>query len=396
MDPADELSSPHFRSMHLKSPLEPVNEGQPLAPGLSHFFQFSSSSTSPSGSDRLSAVEMSLQEGDSEDDDSSADENEDSGSFIVKAAKLPISRSRPAKLNVLTPPGPPAIPLNVAFSTRSLQLPPLCPPLSSASRGRRPRSATEDQLAADMKLGFFHGADDLERTFSSCSYSSSPLPSPALSSPALSSASPSSGVSNSFKRPRDVFSPPRSCASACPPDADIAPLCVDIGLCNEGVPALECVEPATPACPGPELEECPHSTGEDGPARLLPICGFQSEQICITGETVSGCVLLFAGVLCAVSCVSAFWQLGRLLSGAFDESVGKLVIIDCRFDYEFEGGHIRGASSINDPDGLVDLFAPELLQQYSAVLNPGTADAPARRMGVIFHCEFSQSRGPKM
>lgn len=88
--------------------------------------------------------------------------------------------------------------------------------------------------------------------------------------------------------------------------------------------------------------------------------------------------------------------MGRLLSGAFDESVGKLVIVDCRFDYEYEGGHIRGASSINHPDGLVDLFAPELLQQYSAVLNPGSPDAPARRMVVIFHCEFSQSRGPKM
>lgn len=297
MDPADELSSPHFRSMYLKSPLEPVIEGQPLGPGLSHFFQFSSSSSSPSGSDRLSAVEMSLQKGDSEDDDSSADENEGSGSFIVKAAKLPISRSRPAKLNVLTPPGLPTVPLSVAFSTRSLQLPPLCPLLSSASRGRRQRSATEDQLEKDMKFGFFQDAEDLERTFLSCTYAGSPLLSPALSSPALSSASPSSAVSTtSFKRSRDVFSPPRSCASACALDADIDPICVDIGLCNEGVPALECIEPATPACPAPESEECPHSVGEDGPARLLPICGFQSEQICITGETVRAHVLLLAGV----------------------------------------------------------------------------------------------------
>ncbi len=89
-------------------------------------------------------------------------------------------------------------------------------------------------------------------------------------------------------------------------------------------------------------------------------------------------------------------QLSRLLDGAYDEVVGKVVIVDCRFDYEYEGGHIRDAVSINHPDGLHDLFAPELLRTYSAVRNPSSAEAPTKRMVIIFHCEFSQSRGPKM
>ncbi|KAM0360223.1 hypothetical protein ACHAPK_011863, partial [Fusarium culmorum] len=45
----------------------------------------------------------------------------------------------------------------------------------------------------------------------------------------------------------------------------------------------------------------------------------------------------------------------RFLNGEFDETVDNKMIIDCRFDYEFNGGHIEGAVGIDDLmiDGLV-------------------------------------------
>ena len=36
-----------------------------------------------------------------------------------------------------------------------------------------------------------------------------------------------------------------------------------------------------------------------------------------------------------------------------------IIIVDCRFDYEFEGGHIQGAVNLNDTDLLEKhLFSP--------------------------------------
>lgn len=58
----------------------------------------------------------------------------------------------------------------------------------------------------------------------------------------------------------------------------------------------------------------------------------------------------------------------------------KFVIVDCRTEREFNGGHIKGAVNYH-PD-----YAnyPEL---YGKTYSPDTL--------YIFHCEFSQYRGPK-
>ena len=58
-------------------------------------------------------------------------------------------------------------------------------------------------------------------------------------------------------------------------------------------------------------------------------------------------------------------------------------IIDCRFQYEYDGGHIQGAVHMNDPKQVEDL----LFQQV-----PRSSE----RYAVLFHCEFSQNRAPKM
>jgi M-phase inducer tyrosine phosphatase len=68
-------------------------------------------------------------------------------------------------------------------------------------------------------------------------------------------------------------------------------------------------------------------------------------------------------------------------SGKHDVDGKKIVIIDCRFEYEYAGGHIQDAINFNDKE----LLAKRLFD-----------DAAESGMTLIFHCEYSQFRAPKM
>ncbi|XP_037003702.2 M-phase inducer phosphatase 2 isoform X2 [Artibeus jamaicensis] len=75
-----------------------------------------------------------------------------------------------------------------------------------------------------------------------------------------------------------------------------------------------------------------------------------------------------------------------LLMGKFSNIVEKFVIVDCRYPYEYEGGHIKTA--VNLPlEQDAELF---LLQ------SPIVARGLDKRIILIFHCEFSSERGPRM
>ncbi|KAI1749435.1 rhodanese-like domain-containing protein [Xylaria castorea] len=70
-----------------------------------------------------------------------------------------------------------------------------------------------------------------------------------------------------------------------------------------------------------------------------------------------------------------------LLDGNYNESFNQKVIIDCRFEYEYEGGHIDGAVNYNDKE----LLARHLFQ------------TPMEGKTIlIFHCEYSVHRAPRM
>jgi len=90
------------------------------------------------------------------------------------------------------------------------------------------------------------------------------------------------------------------------------------------------------------------------------------------------------------------------------------LIIDCRYDYEFRGGHINEALNILSPEILEQIFFtnkhllynPEYIQDLKKDLEGTLAkaeaykDAPAESLKkrlpkIIFHCEFSQKRGPR-
>lgn len=73
-----------------------------------------------------------------------------------------------------------------------------------------------------------------------------------------------------------------------------------------------------------------------------------------------------------------------VLDGKYNHIFDEIVVIDCRFEFEFEGGHIRDALNFNSKDEL----AEKLFAASSQAANPNTL--------LIFHCEYSQHRAPLM
>ncbi|KAA8899647.1 Rhodanese-like domain-containing protein [Sphaerosporella brunnea] len=70
-----------------------------------------------------------------------------------------------------------------------------------------------------------------------------------------------------------------------------------------------------------------------------------------------------------------------VLDGQYKEHYDEHIIVDCRFEYEYEGGHIAGAININSIDVLEETFFGQ---------------AEDKRRLIIFHCEYSAHRAPRM
>lgn len=70
-----------------------------------------------------------------------------------------------------------------------------------------------------------------------------------------------------------------------------------------------------------------------------------------------------------------------VLDGKYYEHFDQKMVIDCRFEYEYDGGHIDGAVNYNNKE----LLASQLFQ---TPMNGRTL--------LIFHCEYSAHRAPLM
>ena len=77
-------------------------------------------------------------------------------------------------------------------------------------------------------------------------------------------------------------------------------------------------------------------------------------------------------------------------------------IIDARYEYEYHGGHIRGAENFGrwDEDTFVKEFLPEDVGPKSNTAANKENNEPVvndhKRHILIFHCEFSSDRGPAL
>ncbi|XP_004581489.2 M-phase inducer phosphatase 1 isoform X2 [Ochotona princeps] len=77
--------------------------------------------------------------------------------------------------------------------------------------------------------------------------------------------------------------------------------------------------------------------------------------------------------------------MASVLNGKFANLIKEFVIIDCRYPYEYEGGHIKGA---------VNLHMEEEVENF--LLKKPIVPTDGKRVIVVFHCEFSSERGPRM
>lgn len=74
----------------------------------------------------------------------------------------------------------------------------------------------------------------------------------------------------------------------------------------------------------------------------------------------------------------------EILDGQHRDLYSRHIVVDCRFEYEYEGGHIAGAVNINTKERLQEVLI---------------ANAPVvsgERTLLVFHCEYSAHRGPRM
>lgn len=76
--------------------------------------------------------------------------------------------------------------------------------------------------------------------------------------------------------------------------------------------------------------------------------------------------------------------LADVLQGKYVSVVDEVTVIDCRYPFEYEGGHIKGAINVFSLEQLVFEF-----------LEKATSTPDSRRV-LVFHCEFSSERGPKL
>nr|XP_055060212.1 cell division cycle 25 homolog d isoform X1 [Misgurnus anguillicaudatus] len=105
-------------------------------------------------------------------------------------------------------------------------------------------------------------------------------------------------------------------------------------------------------------------------------------------------------------CVSAH-TVASLIKGQFGPAVEDFLIIDCRYPYEYQGGHIKGAVNLYTEYQIQQAVAQALER---AKLHPTgsffwghqPSDSVAKVEGssprklIVFHCEFSSERGPHL
>ncbi|CDQ69035.1 unnamed protein product [Oncorhynchus mykiss] len=77
--------------------------------------------------------------------------------------------------------------------------------------------------------------------------------------------------------------------------------------------------------------------------------------------------------------------MSALLERKFSCLVESFVVVDCRYPYEYQGGHIKGALSLPNTDKAVDQLLSQRLKAHS----------PDKRLVLVLHCEFSSERAPR-
>ena len=70
------------------------------------------------------------------------------------------------------------------------------------------------------------------------------------------------------------------------------------------------------------------------------------------------------------------------MDGHFQEKLDEFFLVDCRYPYEYTGGHIQSARNITCVSELEALFF--------------TQPPMNKKVVIVFHCEYSAQRAPQM
>ncbi|XP_011160615.1 cdc25-like protein phosphatase twine isoform X2 [Solenopsis invicta] len=111
----------------------------------------------------------------------------------------------------------------------------------------------------------------------------------------------------------------------------------------------------------------------------------------LIGDFSKPCILpLTSGIHSDLKTITSD-TMAALLRGEFADRVNSYSIVDCRYPYEYEAGHIEGA---------VNIYNIELIQQimfkHLANITPKIHVDTDKRNILVFHCEFSWERAPNL
>ena len=83
--------------------------------------------------------------------------------------------------------------------------------------------------------------------------------------------------------------------------------------------------------------------------------------------------------------------LQKILTNQHEHSTyySEVVIVDCRYKYEYEGGHIKNAININSEEVARETFFSSL------TFDEGSRERTRKKL-IVLHCEFSSIRAPTM
>uniref|UniRef100_A0A5F9DJD9 M-phase inducer phosphatase n=1 Tax=Oryctolagus cuniculus TaxID=9986 RepID=A0A5F9DJD9_RABIT len=131
-----------------------------------------------------------------------------------------------------------------------------------------------------------------------------------------------------------------------------------------------------------------------GPKKTLSLCDINIAHM-LEEESNQGHLIGDFSKVCVLPTVSGRHQdlkyinpetVADLLLGKFQGLIEKFYIIDCRYPYEYLGGHIQGALNLYSQEELRNFFLKKPIVPLDV----------QKRIILVFHCEFSSERGPRM
>uniref|UniRef100_A0ABD2WME5 protein-tyrosine-phosphatase n=1 Tax=Trichogramma kaykai TaxID=54128 RepID=A0ABD2WME5_9HYME len=146
---------------------------------------------------------------------------------------------------------------------------------------------------------------------------------------------------------------------------------------------------SSPMLVSPEQVRCPRYEPESH-AQVKAAIHRSTTDEDLTGDFSKTCILpLAVGEHEDLKSISSE-TLVKLINGDYDKLVKDFKIVDCRYPYEFEAGHVPGA---------INLYSRDMIEQF--LLDPLThvpsiESESEKRSVIIFHCEFSWERGPNL